>query len=161
MIFCFSGWLRNYRLFWLFQEIRKSLKKIQNLVTDLRSMGSLSWSASEYARSSKKEVDEIKRLWKTVSWRYRKIWRTAAQWTIVGEATNWLTTWTTYAISQQVMVRYIKLPTIVRYKVGTIKGKPSKEKYLALTSIGVFTVLLSVNIVRSRIFVTYFDWEKR
>jgi hypothetical protein len=28
----------------------------------LRSMGSLPWSASEYARSSKKELDESKRL---------------------------------------------------------------------------------------------------
>jgi len=64
--------------FLLFQEIRESPKKIQNSVTDLRSMGSLPWSASEYARNSKDEVDESKRLWKTVPRRYHKIRRTAA-----------------------------------------------------------------------------------
>jgi hypothetical protein len=106
-------------------------------------------------------VDESKRLWKTVPRRYRKIRRTAAQWTVVGEATNWLTTWTTYAISGWVMVRYTKLPTIVRYKIGSIKGKPSEEDYLALTSIGVSTILLSVSRARSRISATYFDWERR
>jgi hypothetical protein len=52
--------------FLLFQEIRESPKKIQKPVIDLRSIGSLSWSASEYAHSSKKEVDGSKRLWKTV-----------------------------------------------------------------------------------------------
>jgi len=64
--------------FLLFQEIRESPKKIQNSVTDLRSMGSLLWSASEYAHNSKDEVDESKRLWKTVPRRYHKIRRTAA-----------------------------------------------------------------------------------
>ena len=147
--------------FLLFQEIRESPKKIQNPVTDLRSVGSLPWSASEYARNSKEKVDESKRLWKTVLRRYHKIWRTATQWTVVGEATNWLTTWTTYAISERVMVRYTKLPTIVRYKVGSIKGKPSEEEYLALTSIGVSRILLLVSLPRSRIFATYFDWERR
>ena len=52
--------------FLLFQEIRESPKKIQNPVTDLRSVGSLPWSTSQYARNSKEEVDESKRLWKTV-----------------------------------------------------------------------------------------------
>jgi hypothetical protein len=74
--------------FLLFQEIRESPKKIQKPVTDLWSVGSLSWSASEYACNSKEKVDESKRLWKTIPQRYRKIWRTAAQWTIVEEATN-------------------------------------------------------------------------
>jgi len=74
--------------FLLFQEIRESPKKIQNPVTDLRSVGSLPWSASEYARNSREEVDESNRLWKTIPRRYRKIRRTAAQWTVVGEATN-------------------------------------------------------------------------
>jgi len=55
------------------------------------------------------------------------------------------------------MVRYTKLPTIVRYKVEYIKGKPSEEEYFALTSIGVSTVLLSVSLARSRISATYFD----
>jgi len=55
------------------------------------------------------------------------------------------------------MVRYTKLPTIVRYKVEYIKGKPLEEEYLALTSIGVSTVLLSVSLARSRISATYFD----
>jgi len=64
--------------FFLFQEIRESPKKIQNPVTDLQSMGSLPWSASKHARNSKEEVDESKRLWKTVPRRYRKIQRTAA-----------------------------------------------------------------------------------
>jgi hypothetical protein len=44
----------------------------------LRSVGSLSWSASEYAHSSKEEVNESKRLWKTVPRRYRKLRRTIA-----------------------------------------------------------------------------------
>jgi hypothetical protein len=44
----------------------------------LWSVRSLSWSTSEYARSSKKEVDESKRLWKTVPRRYRKIRRIVA-----------------------------------------------------------------------------------
>jgi len=48
--------------FLLFQEIRESPKKIQKPVTDLRSVGSLSLSALEYARSSKKKVDESKKL---------------------------------------------------------------------------------------------------
>jgi len=48
--------------FLLFQEIKESPKKIQNPVTDLRSVGSLPWSASEYARNSKEEVDESNRL---------------------------------------------------------------------------------------------------
>jgi hypothetical protein len=78
-------------------------------------------------------VDESKRLCKTVPQRYRKIRRTAVQWTVVGEATNWLTTWIAYEISGWVMVRYTKLPIIVRYKVRSIKGKPSEEEYLALT----------------------------
>jgi len=55
------------------------------------------------------------------------------------------------------MVRYTKLPTIVQYKVGSIKGKPSEEDYLALISIGVYTVLLSVSLARSRISATYFN----
>jgi len=55
------------------------------------------------------------------------------------------------------MVRYIKLLTIVQYKVGSIKGKPSEEEYLALTSIRVSTVLLSVSLDRSKISTTYFD----
>jgi hypothetical protein len=63
------------------------------------------------------------------------------------------------------MVRYTKLPIIVRYKVESIKGKPSEEdteeEYLALTLIGVSTILLSVSLARSRISATYFDWERR
>jgi hypothetical protein len=57
-------------------------------------------------------------------------------------------------------VRYIKFPTIVRYKIGYGKSKPSEEKYFALTSIGVSTVLLSVSLAHSRISVIYFDWEE-
>jgi len=55
------------------------------------------------------------------------------------------------------MVRYMKLSTIVWYKVGFIKGKSSKEEYLVLTSIRVSTVMLSISLVHSRIFATYFD----
>jgi hypothetical protein len=39
--------------FLLFQEIRESLKKIQNSVTDLRYVGSLPWSASEYTKKKR------------------------------------------------------------------------------------------------------------
>jgi hypothetical protein len=46
----------------LLHEIRKSPKKIQKSVTNLWYVGSLSWSALEYACNSKKEVDESKRL---------------------------------------------------------------------------------------------------
>jgi hypothetical protein len=80
---------------------------------------------------------------------------------VIGELTNWLTTWTTYAISERVIVRYTKLLTIIRYKVGSVKDKPLKEEYLVLTLMRVFTVLLLVSLARSRIFVTYFDWERR
>ena len=59
-----------------FQETRESLKKIHKPVTDLRSVGLLSWLASEYAHGSKKEMDRSKRLWKTVPQRYHKIQRT-------------------------------------------------------------------------------------
>jgi hypothetical protein len=52
---------------------------------------------------------------------------------------------------------YTKLPTIVQYKVGYVKDKPSEKEYLALTSMGVSTVLLSVSLSRSRISATYFD----
>ena len=38
----------------------------------------------------KGEVDKSKRLWNIVSQRYH-IWRTIAQWTIVGKIINWLT----------------------------------------------------------------------
>jgi hypothetical protein len=55
------------------------------------------------------------------------------------------------------MVRYTKLPIIVQYKVGSVKGKPLEEEYLALTSMGVCTVLLLVSLAHLRIFVTYFD----
>jgi hypothetical protein len=55
------------------------------------------------------------------------------------------------------MVRYTKLLTIVRYKVGSVKGKPPEEEYLALTLMTVSTVLLSVSLARSRISATYFD----
>jgi len=55
------------------------------------------------------------------------------------------------------MVRYTKIPIIVQYKIGSIKGKPSEEEYLALTSIWVSIVLWSVNLARSRISTTYFD----
>jgi len=57
------------------------------------------------------------------------------------------------------MVRYTKLPTILRYKVGYVKGKPSEEEYIALTLTGVSTVLLSVSLTRSKISATYFDYE--
>jgi hypothetical protein len=74
--------------------------------------------------SCKEEVDKSKRLWKTVLQRNRKIRRTVIQWTLVGDATNWLT----YAISRRVIVRYTKLSTIVRYKVGSVKGRPLEKK---------------------------------
>jgi hypothetical protein len=80
---------------------------------------------------------------------------------VIGELTNWLTTWTTNAISERVIVRYTKLLTIIRYKVGSVKDKPLKEEYLVLTLMGVFIVLLLVSLARSRISVTYFDWERR
>jgi len=48
--------------FLLFQEIRELPRKIQKPVTDLRSVGSLSWSTLKYARSCKEEVDKSKRL---------------------------------------------------------------------------------------------------
>ena len=54
-------------------------------------------------------------------------------------------------------MRYTKLLTIVRYKVGSVKGKPLEEESFALTSMGVSTVLLSVNLVRLRISATYFN----
>ena len=54
------------------------------------------------------------------------------------------------------MVRYTKLPTIVQYKVGLVKCKPSEEEYLALTSMRVSTILLSVSLARSRISTAYF-----
>jgi len=50
----------------LLHEIRKSPKKIQKLVTNLRYVGSLSWSTLEYARNSKKrwmKVKDSKRLY--------------------------------------------------------------------------------------------------
>jgi hypothetical protein len=59
------------------------------------------------------------------------------------------------------MVRYTKLPTIIRYKVEYVKGKPSEEEYPALTSMGISTILLLVSLARSRISATYFDWERR
>jgi regulation of enolase protein 1 (concanavalin A-like superfamily) len=121
-------------------------------------VGSLSWSASEYAHSCKEEVDESKRLWKTVPRRCRKIRRIVARWTVVGETINWLTT---YAIYRWVIVRYTKLPTIVQYKVGFVKGRPTEEKYLMLTLMRVSTVFLSISLVRLRISATYFDWERR
>jgi hypothetical protein len=55
------------------------------------------------------------------------------------------------------MVRYTKIPTIVRYKVGSVKGKPSEEEYFALTSMRVSIVLLSFSLAGSRISATYFD----
>ena len=55
------------------------------------------------------------------------------------------------------MVRYTKLPAIVRYKVGSIKGKSLEEEYLVLTSIEVSIVLLSISLARSRISTTYFN----
>jgi len=83
------------------------------------------------------------------------------QWTVVEEATNWLTTWIAYAIFGRVMVTYTKLPTIIQYKVGSVKDKLSEEEYLALTSVRVSTVLLSVSLARSRTSATYFNWERR
>ena len=55
------------------------------------------------------------------------------------------------------MVRYTKIPTIVRYKVGSVKCKPSEEEYLALTLMGVSIVLLSLSLAYSRISAIYFD----
>jgi len=80
---------------------------------------------------------------------------------VVGEAISWLTTWIAYAISKRVVVRYIKLPTILWYKLGSVKGKPSKEEYLVLTLMGVSIVFLLVSLVRSRISTIYSDWERR
>jgi len=97
----FSASVKDWEImdcFLLFQEIRESPKKIQKPIIDLQYVGSPLWSASEYAQSSNKEVDGSKRLWKTVPWRYCKTWRTIAQWMEVGETTNWLTTWTIYAM---------------------------------------------------------------
>lgn len=48
--------------FLFFQEIRESPIKIQKLVVDFRSVGSLAQLASEYVRNSKEEVDGNKRL---------------------------------------------------------------------------------------------------
>jgi hypothetical protein len=48
---------------------------------------------------------------------------------LVGEAINKLTTWTSYAISKQVIVKYTNLLIIVRYKIGSDKCK-SQWKYL-------------------------------
>jgi len=148
----------DYFLF--FQEIKESPKKMQKLVTDLRSVGSLSWSVSKYAYSFKEEVDGIKRLWKIVPRRYCKIQRTP-QWTEVGKTTNWLTIWTTHAMYGWVIMRYTKLSTIVWYKVGSDKSKSLEEEYIVLNSMRVSTILLSVSLTHSKIFVTYFDWERR
>ena len=79
----------------------------------------------------------------------------------VGEATNWLTTWITYVISWRVIVRYIKLPIIIQYKVEFGKSKPLEEEYIVLASMRVSTVLLSISLTHSIISVTYFDWERR
>jgi len=43
-------------------------------------------------------------------------------------------------------MRYIKLPIIIWYKVGSVKGKPLEEEYLALTLMRISIVLLSVNL---------------
>jgi len=43
-----------------------------------------------------------------------------------------------------VIVRYIKLPTIVWYKVGYDKSKQLKKKYVVLTSMRVSTIFLLV-----------------
>jgi hypothetical protein len=48
------------------------------------------------------------------------------------------------------MRRYIKFPIIIRNKVEFVKGKPSEEEYLALTSIKEYTVLLLVSLARLR-----------
>jgi multidrug transporter EmrE-like cation transporter len=58
-------------------------------------------------------------------------------------------------------MRYTKLPTIVQYKVGFGKSKPSEEKYPALISIGISIVLLSISLARSKISISYFYWERR
>jgi hypothetical protein len=60
-------------------------------------------------------------------------------------------------LSNNMVTSYTKLPTIVHYKIGYVKGKPSEEKYLVLTSMRVSIVLLSVNLARSRISTINFD----
>jgi hypothetical protein len=80
---------------------------------------------------------------------------------VVEQATNWLTTWTTYAIFGQVIIRFTKLPPIVCYKVGSNKCKPFEKEYIALTSMRVFIVLLLVSLARSRISAIFFYWEKK
>jgi hypothetical protein len=46
---------------------------------------------------------------------------------------------------------------MVRYKVGSDKGKPLKEEYFVLTSMRVSTILLLVTLAHSRIFAIYFN----
>jgi hypothetical protein len=65
-----------------------------------------------------------------------------------------------YAISGWIIMRYIKLPIIVRYRVRSDKCKLLEEKYLGLTLVRVSTVLLSVTLACSKISATYFDWKK-
>ena len=68
-------------------------------------MRSLSWSASKDLCSSKQKDDESKRIWKIIPSRYCKYKNNCPMNRSRG-TTKWLTIWTTYIISEWVIVRY-------------------------------------------------------
>ena len=69
--------------------------------------------------------------------------------------------WTLYAILGHVIVRYTKLPTIVRYKVEFDKGVPSEEEYLAFNLREVLNLQELVRSTCWRMSTMYLNWESR
>jgi len=116
------------------------------------------WSTSKYACNSRKrwmKVKDSEKLYPEVIAKYKEqlsVYSSRRSNKLTNNMNNICNIWMSNGEIYQ---------KIVRYKVGSFKGKPSEEEYLALTSIRVSIVFLSVSLARSRISATYFDWERR
>ena len=94
-----------------------------------------------------------------VPWTYLKILLVACRWISLGFSMNLEIKLTTYIIYGHVIIRYIRLPTMLLYKVGFTLLVQSYFLSLMPIAIGI-GVGLQVSIWNLfSIFATYFDWD--
>ena len=96
-----------------------------------------------------------------VPFTYLRILFLTCQWKSFGVSINLEIRLTTCIRSGQVVVKYIKLPTILLYSVGfTRLVQPSLLNFKPI-SIGVGATLLFFILNLSKIYLAYFSWEMK